>query len=156
VNSKEFRPMPSLVISRNSTTIALTPSLPLHQPPQMRILKRPSPTTTAVPSASSVAAGGTLREREARYQAARERIFGVPGDESLQNTVDKNNGESKKASRTSSYNSSVKVVREPRGPPNTNDTKEGNSRGFVERRGKQPPRSLPPDSVSLPPANIPT
>ena len=48
----------------------------------MRILKRPSPSLSPAASTNSgSAAGETLKEREARYHAARERIFGVSNEE---------------------------------------------------------------------------
>ncbi|KAF7333263.1 SUZ domain-containing protein [Mycena sanguinolenta] len=48
--------------------------------PAMRILKRPSPspspTSTPAPEGGAKTAAEALKEREARYAAARERIFG--------------------------------------------------------------------------------
>ena len=135
--------MPSLIISRgtSSTSVAL-PSLPLNQPPQMRILKRPSPSISPTPSTnSSSAAGETLKEREARYHAARERIFGASSNE------EQENDDKKKPARNvvspplspSPAAASVKLVREPRGPDGSNfDTK-----GFGERKAQRPPAMTP-------------
>lgn len=115
--------MPSLVISRGtSSTSAALASLPLNQPPPMRILKRPSPSslspTTSTTSGS--ATGETLKEREARYHAARERIFGPsPSEESEDiRTVQ------------------VKLVREPRGP-DANGGSNFDTKGFGERKARQ-------------------
>ncbi|KAF4613278.1 hypothetical protein D9613_011017 [Agrocybe pediades] len=166
-NSKEYRPMPSLVISRNSTSISVTPSLPLNQPPPMRILKRPSPGVSPSASTSTAPVGETFQEREARYQAARERIFGTSGDTtppSDDNTTKKGSNKSKKAaSPTNPQNPpSVKVVREPRGPasPNASGEYAPANKGFGERRGgMRPPgpsaSTTDPASFSVPTTNIP-
>ena len=105
----------------------------------MRILKRPSPSLSpAVSTNSGSAAGETLKEREARYHAARERIFGAsPSKE--QESDDKKPATRKVVSPPLSA-ASVKLVREPRGPDGSNfDTK-----GFGERKTKQPPAISPP------------
>ena len=134
--------MPSLIISRgtSSTSVAL-PSLPLNQPPQMRILKRPSPSlspTASTNSGSSVGGGETLKEREARYHAARERIFGASNEE--QENDDKKKTTKKVVSPPPYPNPPiVKLVREPRGPDGSNfDTK-----GFGERKVQRPPAISP-------------
>jgi hypothetical protein len=131
--------MPSLIISRgtSSTSVAL-PSLPLNQPPQMRILKRPSPSLSPMASTNSgSAAGETLKEREARYHAARERIFGVSNEKEN----DDKNPTRKVVSPPPNF---VKLVREPRGPDGSNfDTK-----GFGERKARRPPAISPPTSNS--------
>ena len=135
--------MPSLIISRgtSSTSVAL-PSLPLNQPPQMRILKRPSPSMSPTASTNSgSAAGETLKEREARYHAARERIFGTSPSEEQENE-DKKKLTRKVVSPPLSANpvASVKLVREPRGPDGSNfDTK-----GFGERKAQRPPAIASP------------
>lgn len=151
--------MPSLVISRNSTS-SVTPSLPLNQPPAMRILKRPSPAISSSASTSTVSAGETFQEREARYQAARERIFGSSTDNSQNNGGKKSPKAKKATSPTSPSNPSVKVVREPRGPtsPNINGEGKSENNGFAERRGKQPPgpsTPIQPVSVPITASNIP-
>ena len=135
--------MPSLIISRgtSSTSVAL-PSLPLNQPPQMRILKRPSPSLSPVASTNSgSAAGETLKEREARYHAARERIFGASPNEEPENDDKKL---TRKVVSPPLSAASVKLVREPRGPDGSNfDTK-----GFGERKAKRPPAISPPTANS--------
>lgn len=136
--------MPSLIISRgtSSTSVAL-PSLPLNQPPQMRILKRPSPSISPTASTNAgSAAGETLKEREARYHAARERIFGASPNEEQEND-DKKQPVRKVISPPSTLSpnsvASVKLVREPRGPDGSNsDTK-----GFGERKAQRPPAISP-------------
>lgn len=150
--------MPSLIISRgtSSTSVAL-PSLPLNQPPQMRILKRPSPSISPTASTNSGSATGeTLKEREARYHAARERIFGAsPNEEpAQQENDDKKKPIRRVVSPPLSSNhaaASVRLVREPHGP----DTNGGNNldtKGFGERKAKRPPAttiSPPTDNSSF-------
>lgn len=121
-NSKVHHPMPTLVISRGASTSVSTPSLPLNQPAPMKILKRPSASSTPSSTNSSTPAGETFREREARYQVARERIFGVSSEQAAEgaNAATKAEGSSKKAnSPVSPLPPATKVVRNPRGPPNT-------------------------------------
>src|ERR1700720_2578348 len=68
-------PMPELLISSSSTTttVVAPPALAFKTP--MRILKRPSLQNSSSNSGSQTPAE-TLAQREARYQVARERIFG--------------------------------------------------------------------------------
>jgi hypothetical protein len=144
-NAKVHHPMPSLVISRGTSTSVTLPSLPLNQTPQMRILKRPSPSSSStVPTNSGGAAGETLKEREARYHAARERIFGASPDEEQDN--DDTNKFARKVVESSPLPAaSVRLVREPRGPDGNNfDTK-----GFGERRASRPSAT----TISSPTAN---
>ena len=133
--------MPSLIISRgtSSTSVAL-PSLPLNQPPQMRILKRPSPSLTPTVSTNSgSAAGETLKEREARYHAARERIFGASPNEEQENDDKKSIRKVVSPPHSPDPPAIVKLVREPRGPDGSNfDTK-----GFGERKAQRPPAISP-------------
>jgi len=132
-NAKVHHPMPSLIISRGTSTSVTLPSLPLNQTPPMRILQRPSPSlSSTVPTNSGSAAGETLREREARYHAARERIFGASPNE------EQENDETNKLDRSSESPlpaTSVKLVREPRGPDGSNF----DAKGFSERRTSRPP-----------------
>lgn len=119
--------MPSLIISRGASTSVALPSLPLNQPLQMRILKRPSPSSLSptVPTNSSSATGETLKEREARYHAARERIFGTSQQE---------NDDNKKAAS----NSPPYIVREP-GGPDANGGSSFDTKDFSERKAKRSP-----------------
>ncbi|KAJ7323811.1 hypothetical protein DFH08DRAFT_886968 [Mycena albidolilacea] len=128
-------PMPSLIISGSSTTSsAAAPPPPAAFQPAMRILKRPS---NAGPAAAPppVAAGETLKEREARYQAARERIFGSDSDGGASSPGDKKD---KKAGG---------VVRNPRGPAAPLDA-ETPPKGFTVRRSGNPPPSPNPQRGS--------
>ena len=112
----------------------------------MRILKRPSPSISPTASTNSgSAAGETLKEREARYHAARERIFGTSPNEEQENE-DKKKPARKVVSPPLPPNlaASVKLVREPRGPDGINvDTK-----GFGERKAQRPPAISPANANS--------
>jgi hypothetical protein len=121
--------MPSLIVSNTSNTAVAPPAAAFQ--PKMRILKRPVNPGPAAP-APPVAAGETLKEREARYQAARERIFGGEGD------VTSSPGD-KKGGQTSP--AGVGVVRNPRGP--ASDAQDTPSKGFATRSGNPPPSSIP-------------
>lgn len=132
--------MPDLIISRgtSSTSVAL-PSLPLNQPPPMRILKRPSASSSSTPSTNSGSvAGETLKEREARYHAARERIFGVSPDEEPAQESDEKPTRKVVSPLSALPAASVKLVREPRGP-DANVGSDLNTKGFGERKAKEPP-----------------
>jgi len=75
-NAKAPNPMPDLIISGPSTStyhITSPPQSVLQ--PMMRILKRPPSNTGQTPSPAPLTAD-SLKERETRYQEARERIFG--------------------------------------------------------------------------------
>jgi SUZ domain len=97
----------------------------------MRILKRPSPpSSSTAPANSGSAAGETLKEREARYHAARERIFGAsPNGEQA-------NDDKKKVVAAAS----VRLVREPRGP----DGSKLDTKGFGERKATRPATTMSP------------
>ena len=73
--------MPELVISSQSSTAVPPPPAALQ--PSLRILKRPSTSDSASPHAASPSPAAeqqrSYAEREAQYQAARERIFGDSG-----------------------------------------------------------------------------
>ncbi|KAF8203470.1 hypothetical protein K438DRAFT_1964954 [Mycena galopus ATCC 62051] len=119
-------PMPALILSASSTSSTHhTPAPPAAAlQPAMRILKRPSPTGPVVPAAAPVA-GETLKEREARYQAARDRIFGE-ADATGAAKKDKAGG----------------VVRNPKGPDTDTDGTTP-PRGFGTRNPPAPPRRTP-------------
>jgi len=153
-NTKEHHPMPALVISRGTSSTTVTPSLPLNQPPAMRILKRPSPSISPSQSSTNLnPTGETFQEREARYQAARERIFGASPEGSLDNEDKKQNSTPKKAtSPTSLLNPATKIVREPRGPTNQSINGEitPENKGFGDLRTKRPPPSTSISSSDIP------
>ncbi|KAK0484660.1 hypothetical protein IW261DRAFT_1458042 [Armillaria novae-zelandiae] len=70
-NTKPAAPMPTVVSSSTPPPGAFQPA--------MRILKRPGPVASAAHGGAAPSGGEEeeFREREARYQAARERIFGA-------------------------------------------------------------------------------
>ncbi|KAJ7083459.1 hypothetical protein C8R44DRAFT_822468 [Mycena epipterygia] len=129
-NANAQTPMPSLIVSGSNHAAAAPPAAAFQ--PKMRILKRPTNTgSAALPP--PVVAGETLKEREARYQAARERIFGREGDGTL-SAGDKKGGASPAGGG---------VVRNPRGPiSEAQDTAP--SKGFGARSGNAPPPSPNP------------
>ncbi|KAF5325237.1 hypothetical protein D9619_009868 [Psilocybe cf. subviscida] len=139
-NTKPQHPMPKVVMSRGASAPVTSPSLPLNQPPPMRILKRPSATPAQVKQIASP--GESFQEREARYQAARERIFGTSSPDAAGATTPKDT--QKKASGSASPSSgpqvspATKVIRDPRGPPNQSSV-ASDSRGFGERTAQKPP-----------------
>ncbi|KAF9484100.1 hypothetical protein BDN70DRAFT_872993 [Pholiota conissans] len=146
-NNKEHHPMPAVVISRGVSASITTPTLPLNQPPPMRILKRPSASPSPSTTNVSTPTGETLQEREARYQAARERIFGGAQEAGGESTEGKKNPPSKKSgsqstsptpsnSSPNSSASTTKVVRNPRGPSNSSSVSVN---GFGERKKVVPP-----------------
>ncbi|KAF7344454.1 hypothetical protein MSAN_01927000 [Mycena sanguinolenta] len=130
-NSRAPAPMPHLVpapsasISAAASASARPPPAAALQP-AMHILKRPSPSASPSPSHAgntAVPGGGgreTLKEREARYQAARERIFGAGGGEDVGMGSEK-----EKRART---------VRNPLGPSDG----EGGGESFRPRRAALP------------------
>jgi len=152
-------PMPELVIS-GSSTASVVPPPPAAFQPTLRILKRP--TASSSNSAASAAPQDTQKsyaEREAQYQAARERIFSKEGartpagrrdsaeDDGAQASTRAMNGRAL-ASPSPADTIGVKVIRGPRGPSALpGDDSQASSadvlppRGFVGRRGKGNPRS---------------
>ena len=121
-------PMPQLVISRSSTsaTVVSPPPPTIIQAP-MRILKRQTPTTT--PSNTSASPSPTpqsLTERDAKYQEARERIFGSP----------KPSEQDSPKTGTPPPRPIPNVIRNPTGPEtNTPGPNSNASQGFGGRRG---------------------
>ena len=102
----------------------------------MRILKRPSPSlSSTVPTNSGSAAGETLKDREARYHAARERIFGASSNEEQEKDEANKLDRKVVSSECPLPATSVKLVREPRGPDGSNF----DAKGFRERRTSRPP-----------------
>ena len=115
--------MPTIV-SASSAGQALPP--PAAFQPALRILKRPSPSpSNSDPSSnSSTLDSSTLKEREARYQAARERIFGADGANA-----------SPPAVSIDTPPPAARIVREPRGPGESKDSES--SKGFARRGGSK-------------------
>ncbi|KAI0357846.1 hypothetical protein OH77DRAFT_1421970 [Trametes cingulata] len=119
-------PMPQVVIANSSTSAAaaLSPP-PAALQPTLRILKRPSasgsnstPSSSGSSSPSSSAtnadASKSYAEREARYQAARERIFGEAPDTT---NPPRSTTSSPRAANGPQAAPAVQIAREPRGPP---------------------------------------
>jgi hypothetical protein len=135
-------PMPEILRSATASTSTATPPPTTAFQPSLRILKRPSPSVTLSPSSPSPQQLETLAQKEARYQAARERIF---GDEAVQDDGNSNGSTSKKSPQSSKGSSStvkadsVIVSRHPTGPGST----DGSSpRGFGNRKqGKGRPNA---------------
>jgi len=128
-------PMPQLVISRSSTsaTVVSPPPTAVIQAP-MRILKRPTPTTTPsnISSTSPSPDPQTLADREAKYQEARERIFGGPSNPL---------GKDDLKSLTPPPKPVSNVIRAPAGPDtDTSGSNSNVSQGFGSKRGRRPPK----------------
>ncbi|PPQ99331.1 hypothetical protein CVT24_009199 [Panaeolus cyanescens] len=179
-NTREHHPMPSVVLVRGGSSApssaVVSPSLPLNQPPPMRILKRPSPALSPPqsgdPNTTNTAAlqAEALKMREKKYQEARERIFGSSNGSNtdvsqahsntpLNDNAKANNQSGKdiqfsgKKSRSPNPTSppSTQIIREPRGP------REGqNAAGFGARR--MGPTSVSPlaDDQALPEQSVAT
>jgi hypothetical protein len=135
--------MPELIISSSSTTATAAPPPAIAFQTPMRILKRPSSQNSGSNSSSSQTPTETLAQKEARYQAARERIFG--GDEG--------SGKLKSSDRIQKGSSSppvVNVVRNPIGPSGNYKDAEGGqeSKGFRRRSTKGPGSSAQAASVT--------
>ncbi|KAA1474415.1 hypothetical protein DENSPDRAFT_931638 [Dentipellis sp. KUC8613] len=142
-NANTRAPMPHLVLSSSSTTQPPT-SLPpaIFQAP-IRILKRNPASASASPSPGQSGAGTpaqeSLAEREARYQAARQRIFAdtvESGDASrgAANTLGLQGGGKAGGERDQAQ---VGVIRNPLGPgaaAGAADERRSASRGFGGRR----------------------
>lgn len=140
-NTRESRPMPSVIMSRGFSTGNSSASLPFNQPPTVHILKRPLPSASASPANHHTTAEETLQDREARYQAARERIFGSSTQSEHQETSESGNDCFINKPIPASSNSS-KVLRELRGPSYLGDNLNDADKGFGDRRLK---RSDPSD-----------
>ncbi|KAG6887475.1 hypothetical protein C0992_012103, partial [Termitomyces sp. T32_za158] len=69
--------MPELIIAPSATSSShVAPPPPAAFQPTMRILKRPGSDGSSKSATPPPSSAESLKEREARYQAARERIFG--------------------------------------------------------------------------------
>ncbi|KAF8645661.1 hypothetical protein AX16_007657 [Volvariella volvacea WC 439] len=156
-NAKAPAPMPSLIVS--SSTVS--PPIPLAAfQPTMRILKRPTSNASPSPSPTPAPNAESIKEREARYQAARDRIFGTssPSTSAENTTSTQVDGASdsiqvKNDLKPSSPSpKSAVAIRQPRGPsslidntahstgePNQGDDGASIPKGFGERK-----RSLKP------------
>ncbi|KAK1230509.1 hypothetical protein PQX77_006437 [Marasmius sp. AFHP31] len=130
-NTKVPAPMPVLSPSSSSRS-ATSPPPPAAFQPAFKILKRPSNATTPAGNRTpSPASLESLKEREARYQEARNRIFNE-GD-----------SETKRPTPTPTP-TPTGIARNPHGPTVTassdTHTNEGQA-GFGKRRTQAPPKA---------------
>ncbi|KAH9937815.1 uncharacterized protein BXZ73DRAFT_100029 [Epithele typhae] len=158
-DANQRAPMPELVIAHSSThgPSAASPPPAAFQP-VLRILKRPtSGSGSPVPSPASSSSGSPAPDnsyaaREARYQAARERIFGdaSPGASTpnLQTSPAPSSASTSTAPRSPPLGGgppqirgappAVQIAREPRGPPvNSASPDSGQGQGFGGRRSRR-------------------
>jgi hypothetical protein len=138
-------PMPQIVSALPSTS---APSVPvvataLLNQPTMKILKRPMSSSPASSTASPPPASEPLADRQARYEAARQKIFGSPSPSSGSPTgsgnASPNPSRPASSSEKKSIPNSVRVAREPRGPssPPSGPTSPI-AKGFSGRRAPPP------------------
>ncbi|KAF8628796.1 hypothetical protein AX15_003712 [Amanita polypyramis BW_CC] len=148
--------MPTIVSSSLSSTQLRLPPQAAFQP-ALSILKRPSPSSASPSSTPGPSGSGSslsssssnLREREARYQAARERIFGTE-----QGALD--HGSPPAASVLLSVggagsnkpSSVVRVLREPQGPGDSKQQSGRGVKGFGLRQGRSEATAPSPPSAS--------
>ncbi|KAJ3753073.1 hypothetical protein EV361DRAFT_89804 [Lentinula raphanica] len=119
-NHEAAAPMPTFIVS--SSNIAPPPPAAALQP-AFQILKRPvnnPETTTPFPQQSSTKE--SLEDREARYEVARNRIFGVASGSA-----------SDTESTLHAKKKDVVVIRHPRGPDDTYSTDSVPANGFEKR-----------------------
>ena len=128
--------MPELVVSGGTGT-ALPPPPAAFQP-TLKILKRPTtgPVQPSTIAPSSTDVQNSYAEREAKYQAARQRIFNDTASPDV-------SSEARPAAVEGSADTAgVKVIRAPRGPSadTSSSVDAKTSRGFArKRRGRGAP-----------------
>ncbi|KAG5335579.1 hypothetical protein C0989_000968 [Termitomyces sp. Mn162] len=143
-NAKAPNPMPELIVAPSTTSSnhVVPPPLGAFQP-TMRILKRPESGTNNKPATPPPSAE-SLKEREARYQAARERIFGSDSEavtpyskEATGNSSSRPMDFKDRREWTQGPTSSATVIRNPRGPSmEGTNSEETPPRGFNGQRTK--------------------
>ncbi|KAJ7445417.1 hypothetical protein FB451DRAFT_1412699 [Mycena latifolia] len=104
------------------------------QAPMPALIVSGRPAAPAPAAALPVGPGETLRDREVRYQEARERIFGKEaerGDGAKEGTGEGADKDKEKETRSG-------VARNPRGPQPANAAAQ---KGFKARSGRPPPAS---------------
>ncbi|KAF5348078.1 hypothetical protein D9758_010045 [Tetrapyrgos nigripes] len=140
---KASEPMPILVASSSSRPVAAPPAAAFQ--PVLKILKRPqSNPNSPPPTISASTSAESFQEREARYQAARNRIFGEsasPSPDSASSSTTSlplASSISREDRSKASANSppATSVSRNPRGPESEGG--RNSPRGFQGRRSKQP------------------
>ncbi|KAF8585640.1 hypothetical protein K439DRAFT_1632459 [Ramaria rubella] len=121
--------MPEIQLSTTTSSmgIRLPPAAAFEAP--LRILKRPSSTSQS-PSPSTTQTQKTFKEREAQYQAARERIF---GEDTSEKDPDRSGNAGGKSKLMNSAARSI-IIRDPLGP--TSGTEDDANSGFHTRRKK--------------------
>lgn len=137
--------MPELVISASTATSLAALPPPAAFQPSLRILKRPSASPSPSSSAAVDSQQKSFAEREAQYQAARDRIFGGTPPSDASNTgrpiVKSRTPPSSTSPKLTSQNPPISnVIRNPRGPDAVScdyptAQSRGVSRGFRGRRG---------------------
>lgn len=132
--------MPSVVLSPSASASHQVVSPPLGAfQPTMRILKRPSNSSSNSPTPPPSSSSESLKDREAKYQAARERIFGKEAHNGHGNTSSQSSGDKKERKQLTPQNvPTVAVVRNPRGPGESVDSESSIPRGFGGQRAKPP------------------
>ncbi|KAL0579181.1 hypothetical protein V5O48_002803 [Marasmius crinis-equi] len=119
-------PAPMPLFSPSSSRSTTSPPPPAAFQPALKILKRPTNAVTNTESRTpSPASSETLKEREARYQEARNRIFGEGSASSTDIEAKKPTG----------------IARNPHGPDSPANVGEGGQAGFAKRRAQAPPQS---------------
>lgn len=135
--------MPSVIMSRGFSS---GNSLPFNQPPTVHILKRPLPSSSTSPTNLHTTAEETLQDREARYEVARERIFG--SFTQSENHISGNNKEDDFDIKPTSASSS-KLLRELRGPTNSAGDSDVAHKGFGERKLNRSLNGPDPSDIPL-------
>ena len=112
-NSQTSAPMPTIIPSASSSHPVVPPPPAAFQP-QLKILKRPTNASPS-PSPSPHVNTQSLQEREARYQAARERIFGSGSS----------SAEASSSSLSAKKEEGAKHIRQPKGPEGSDQREKG-------------------------------
>ncbi|KAI0340337.1 hypothetical protein BDW22DRAFT_1360274 [Trametopsis cervina] len=145
-------PMPQLVIAPSATSSSAVSPPPAAFQPSIRILKRPSASSASNLSAPPAdASQKSLADREANYQAARQRIFGtasasspVVSDEQATLSASRTGSSASHPTATPTAAASTKIIRNPRGPDTVADSSTvGNANGF--RKTRKPQVVRPPN-----------
>lgn len=128
-------PMPAFIVSSSSSASMVPPPPAAAFQPALKILKRPVNNRTNSSPSPSVPKE-SIEEREARYQAARDRIFG-------ENASSGSVSSEASTVQLSSKNDNT-VIRNPRGPDDTNTAP---SKGFDSRI--KTPKTASQDSLPV-------
>lgn len=144
--SNSHTPMPQIQPSTTSTSAgAQLPPAAVFEAP-LRILKRPSGASKSPSPLNGTQAPKSFKEREAQYQAARERIF---GEEAREKTAGTRNDKPKSPRPAERPN----IIRDPIGP--TSPSADGEtSRGFQARKKKKKGGHNTPNEPGTPPKDV--